>query len=69
MNRCSGEYRTVVTSLSPGQQRFEFAFPDSPILERHGHPVTLLSEARVGCVIWEDDFQAIAEPFSNTRTR
>jgi hypothetical protein len=39
------------------------------ILERHGHPVTLLSEARVGYVIWEDEFQVIAEPFSDTRTR
>ena len=39
------------------------------ILERHGHPVTLLSEARVGYVIWEDEFQVIAEPFSDTQTR
>ena len=39
------------------------------ILERHGPPVTLLSEARVGYVIWEDEFQVIAEPFSNAQTR
>jgi hypothetical protein len=39
------------------------------ILERHGHPVTLLSEARVGYVIWEDEFQVIAEPFADTQTR
>lgn len=39
------------------------------ILERHGHPVTLLSEARVGYVTWEDEFQVIAEPFSDTQTR
>jgi hypothetical protein len=39
------------------------------ILERHGHPVTLLSEARVGYLIWEDEFQVVAEPFTDTQTR
>jgi hypothetical protein len=38
------------------------------ILERHA-PVTLLSEAQVGYVLWEDAFQVIAEPFADTQTR
>jgi hypothetical protein len=38
------------------------------ILEAHGHPVKMLREARVGYVIYEDDFQVVAEPFSDTHT-
>ena len=38
------------------------------ILERHGHAVMMLSETRVGYVIHEDEFQVVAEPFSDTRT-
>ena len=39
------------------------------VLERYGHPVVMLSEARVGCFIDEDEFQVVAEPFSDTQTR
>ena len=38
------------------------------ILERYGHPVVLLSEARVGYVIYDDAFQVVAEPFADTQT-
>jgi hypothetical protein len=38
------------------------------ILEKYGHSVVMLSEARVGYVVHEDPFQVIAEPFSDTRT-
>jgi hypothetical protein len=38
------------------------------ILERYGHPVVLLSEARVGYVIYDDAFQVVAEPFTDTQT-
>jgi hypothetical protein len=38
------------------------------ILEQYGHPVVMLSEARIGYVVYEDSFQVIAEPFSGTRT-
>jgi hypothetical protein len=38
------------------------------ILERYGHPVVLLSEARVGYVIYDDAFQVVAEPFAETQT-
>ena len=38
------------------------------ILEHYGHPVLILSEERVGYIVHEDDFQIIAEPFSDTRT-
>jgi hypothetical protein len=38
------------------------------ILEQYGHPVVMLSEARVGYLVYEDPFQVIAEPFSGTRT-
>jgi hypothetical protein len=38
------------------------------ILEINGHPVTIIREARVGFIIYEDDHQVVAEPFADTRT-
>ena len=38
------------------------------ILEKCGHPVTMLTETRVGYVVYEDDLQIVAEPFSDTRS-
>ena len=39
------------------------------VLERYGHQVQMLTEARVGYVVYEDDYQVVAEPFSETRGR
>jgi hypothetical protein len=39
------------------------------ILEKYGHPVTILTETRVGYVTYEDELQIVAEPFSDTQTR
>jgi type III secretion system FlhB-like substrate exporter len=39
------------------------------VLEQNGQVVEMLSEARVGYVVYEDAFQVVAEPFSETRTR
>ena len=38
------------------------------LLEAHGHPVSIVREDRVGYIVHEDEFQVIAEPFSDTRT-
>jgi hypothetical protein len=38
------------------------------LLERYGHFVEVLQEGRVGYVVWEDEYQVVAEPFSDTRT-
>jgi hypothetical protein len=38
------------------------------ILEKYGHPVTMLTETRVGYVVYEDEIQVVAEPFSDTQT-
>jgi hypothetical protein len=38
------------------------------ILERYGHPVAMLSETRVGYVVYDDANQVVAEPFSDTQT-
>ena len=38
------------------------------VLEQYGHRVTMLVESRVGYRIYEDTFQVIAEPFSDTKT-
>jgi len=39
------------------------------ILESYGHSVQLITEHRVGYVVYEDEFQVIAEPFTDTQTR
>jgi len=39
------------------------------ILEAEGHVVRLITEERVGYVVYEDEMQVIAEPFADTRTR
>lgn len=39
------------------------------VLEDLGHPVTVIRESRIGYVVYEDEFQVIAEPFTDTRTR
>jgi len=38
------------------------------ILEVYGHSVELVREERIGYVVYEDDLQVVAEPFSDTRT-
>jgi hypothetical protein len=37
------------------------------ILENHGLVVTMLKAERVGYVVYEDDFQIVAEPFAETK--
>jgi hypothetical protein len=39
------------------------------IAESNGHAVHLIRENRIGYVVYEDEFQVIAEPFADTRTR
>ena len=38
------------------------------ILEAYGYHVDVIREDRIGYVVYEDDLQVIAEPFSDTRT-
>jgi hypothetical protein len=40
----------------------------SAILQRYGQPVSLLSKAKVGYVVYEDEFQVIAEPFADMQS-
>jgi hypothetical protein len=37
-------------------------------LEREGHQVAMIRESRIGYVVYEDDFQVVAEPFTETGT-
>jgi hypothetical protein len=37
------------------------------ILENHGVSVRMLKASRVGYVVYEDDFQVVAEPFSDAQ--
>lgn len=38
------------------------------VLESNGHRVTMVQENRIGYVVYEDELQVVAEPFSETRT-
>jgi hypothetical protein len=38
------------------------------ILEANGHAVTVIREDRIGFVVFEDDYQVVAEPFADTDT-
>lgn len=38
------------------------------ILEANGYPVSVITEHRVGYVVYADEHQVVAEPFSDTRT-
>jgi hypothetical protein len=38
------------------------------VLEDYGHSVLMLSETRIGYMIYEDAIQIVAEPFSDTQT-
>ena len=38
------------------------------IAEEHGFLITVIRADRIGYVVYEDEFQAVAEPFSDTRT-
>lgn len=37
----------------------------SEVLARYGHSVTMLKESRPGYLIYEDEFQIVAEPFAD----
>jgi hypothetical protein len=39
------------------------------VLESHGHRVHMICEKRIGYVVYEDEFQVVAEPFAETRTK
>ena len=38
------------------------------ILEANGYHVMLIREERIGYIVYEDDLQVIAEPFSDRRS-
>jgi hypothetical protein len=38
------------------------------LVEASGVPVTIVTGQRIGYVVFEDEFQVIAEPFADTRT-
>ncbi len=37
------------------------------ILQNHGIPVRMLKTERVGYIVYEDEYQVVAEPFSDTQ--
>ncbi|MFT6426269.1 MAG: hypothetical protein ACJAYH_001966 [Celeribacter sp.] len=42
------------------------AFELKAILEENGYAIEVLKESRIGYVTFEDEFQIVAEPFSDT---
>jgi hypothetical protein len=39
------------------------------LAEEHGYAVNVIREDRIGYIVYEDDCQAVAEPYSETRTK
>jgi hypothetical protein len=37
------------------------------ILQNHGIPVRMLKADRIGYVVYEDEYQVVAEPFADTQ--
>jgi len=65
------EVATERSEPRPIQARFHLSRVShqvNAVLEQYGHRVTMLVESRVGYRIYEDTFQVIAEPFSDTQT-
>ena len=44
------------------------AFELKSVLEENGYAIEVLKESRLGYVVYEDDYQVVAEPFSDTTT-
>ena len=67
-----GNYRRKTKGLSwfkaSAKEHISKAFELKSMLEENGFPIEILKERRVGYVVYEDDYQVVAEPFSDTNS-
>ena len=67
-----GYYRRETKGLSwfkpSAKKHISKAFELKGILEECGYEVEVLKESRIGYVVYEDEYQVVAEPFADTAT-
>ena len=74
-NRSSskGYYRRAARGISwlrdTAEQHVSRMYDLKRIAETYGHSVDVVREDRIGYVVYEDEFQVVAEPFADTQTR
>jgi hypothetical protein len=72
-SRSKGNYRRAARGLSwfkdTALEHVSRMHELKRIAEAYGHSVAVICEERIGYVVYEDDFQVIAEPFADTQTR
>lgn len=74
LSRSKGFYRKATTQglswFKPtAKDHLERAFDLAALLAQHGHHVEIIKSSRLGYVVYEDEYQIVAEPFSDTATR
>jgi hypothetical protein len=71
-SRSKGYYRRTTRGIAwlrdTARAHCSQMFRLKEILEAHGHRVSVIHEARVGYVVYQDDHQVVAEPFADTQT-
>ncbi|RWN46688.1 MAG: hypothetical protein E5Y04_27165 [Mesorhizobium sp.] len=73
LSRSKGFYRRETTQglswFKPtATEHLARAFDLAALLARHGHHVDVMKSSRLGYVVYEDEYQIVAEPFSDTAT-
>lgn len=67
-----GYYRKETKGLSwfksSATEHISRAFELKNVLEEHGYAIEVLKEDRIGYVVYEDEYQVVAEPFAETTT-
>ena len=71
-SRSKGYYRRTTKGISwfkdTATECLARMFILKRIAEEHGYLVSVISEDRIGFIVYEDEVQVVAEPFSDTRT-
>jgi hypothetical protein len=71
-SKSKGYYRRRTKGISwlrdGAQEHVAKMYELKVLLESNGCPVTVIREDRIGYVVYEDEFQAVAEPFADTKT-
>jgi len=69
-NRSNGYYRKETKGLSwfkpSATAHIAKAFELKSILDECGFNIEVIKESRIGYVVFEDDYQVVAEPFADT---
>lgn len=68
--RSKGYYRRTPKGISwlkdTAKEHIDKMREAAEILGRHGHHVEMLKESRPGYLVYEDEFQVVAEPFAES---